>query len=223
MGFLFYVCIFIMLCSAVVGVFNYSKLVPALRWVLFAVVFALLTEAFGYWAQKHFGNNKLVFLIANPIETILYVLFFIEVIPQKTIKWISITASSYIFLASFVNIVFAAETLMSFFYFIIIKGIIITLLCLIYLYNLFALDETKNDINTDLLIIVTGLVFYYSFSSIFYSIWNYQTKRNVDISVILQIKPYLFIVYMVFQCALLFTFVKASVQKKMPGNVFKGY
>lgn len=165
----------------------------------------------------------MVFLIANPLETILYVTFFIKIIPQKTIKWVSIIIVSYVFLTSHIDLLFNEHSAVNFFYFIILKGLAITLLCLVFIYNLFSDENPVFKIDNNLLIIITGLLFYYSFSAVFYSVWNYQTKHKMPLFLIMQLKPYLYIIYIVFQSAVLFTFVNATIKKKLPENAGSKY
>ena len=192
---MFNICLTIMICSVLLGAVFYRRLSIPLRWILAATAFAVFTEIIGASFAKRYGQNTNVFLLSNPIEIALYVGFFFYIIPQKTIKWISILLTLYVLLASLVNVFFIRQTPVPVFYFIILKGVMITFLCLIFLYNLFALEFLGNKTDIAVLIIVTGLLFYYSFSAVLYSIWNYQMNRNEGLQVISQLRPFLFVVY----------------------------
>ena len=199
-----------MAISILAGGLAYKKLGEPTRQVFLMVVLALITEILGILVAKlnPTHNNMLVFYIANPIEFALIISFYIKAINNRTAKYTGAGLISSYILVSLLNILLLHQHPDTSFYFTIAKGLGITTFSLWYLTSIFTVSDTYLEIKISQLVITIGLLFFYSFSAIYFSIYVFEVYDGGNLSLLKQIRPLLFIVYMVLQLSILLTFIQ---------------
>ncbi len=190
MNYKLYLSILPIFISCILGVISYKKLSLALRLVFYIVLFAFITEITGMYFSYLFKNNLWVFYIANPIAFILFAIFYASIINSKSAKVVCKFLIICFALVCILNMLIIEDGFKSLFYFIILKGVLITILTLWYLYSIIN-DEKFAKPNLPLLLITISILFYYSFSAVYFSVINFlEIKQSV---VAQQLKPYLYI------------------------------
>ncbi|MBE7175578.1 MAG: hypothetical protein INR69_04195 [Mucilaginibacter polytrichastri] len=192
----------IMLISTVLGICIFPRVETPVRWVLAATVFSILTEIAGMTVNVYMSNN-IVYYIANPIEAGLIAMFFISLqsSPKKT--YLCYTAFAYLIFAGLMNSFFPAADGVTTTYLIIVKGLIMTFLSIDYILALFRDEDPGNEIHINRIIISMGVLFYYSFSAIYFSINSYFYTHNLSLNSIAGLSPFLYVVYSIFQAGVL--------------------
>lgn len=201
--------------STLCGFLVYARMHPSLRYVFYASAFALCTEILALLLQAFNLPTGGVFFIANPVETILFTLFFTKIIGSRIVTWISFMVCAYMILACLLNLFQFYEQPNTVTYFSILKGLILTVLSIAYIHHLFRMENPVEMVNPALVTVSTGILFYSGFSAVFFSICIYQMHHHISLSSITLISPFLYVMYFIFQCSILYTFVQILVQNRV--------
>lgn len=166
------------LCS-IVAILKYRNLIYYLKPIAYLSTFSFLTEVVAYIFAEKFHNNLWVYAIACPIEFGCYSLLFSNIIEIRKISMIIKSIWILFSLTTIIILIFYPSILLGGRLDVIAMSICCSIYCIIYYFNIFNHLDIRIELNK--LIPITGMLFYFSFTSIYWTIYlNFNTSFLSD-------------------------------------------
>lgn len=176
-----------------IGLWKYQQFSPNLKRAFLLIVFALVEEGVAYIAVRTVktpGDSNWVYTIFGPLECVLTSWFFMHLIESKTVKKIILISMPVCILFAVYSDVFLQRPPIPSSNNTIFKGILVTIWVLLYIKGLLQFRAKPQKLNYPEFIICLGLLFYFSFSVIFWSTYRYLViNKNPNVALFLKILP----------------------------------
>ena len=174
--------------TALVSIIRYKRLSYTLKPIVFLASFSFFTEIVAFCFAKYFHNNLWVYAIACPSEFGFYSMFFYRVLNHIVLKkaifftWLLFSVSVISILVIKPKLLLGGRTD------VMVMSALSCVWCLFYYFQIF--NNLYKKINLSLLIIVTGMIIYFAFTSIFWAIYLFLNTETY-ISFLNNLEPFL--------------------------------
>lgn len=185
---IYYLTVLVLGLTAFIALIRHKHLSYALKPLAYLAAFSFLTEILAYCFAKYFHNNLWVYAIACPLEFGFYSMFFYRVLNQFILKkailyiWVLFTLCTFIILLLKPSLLLGGRTD------VMVMSTFNCMWCLFYYYQIFT--NLHKKINLSLLIIITGMVIYFAFTSIFWAVYAFL-NTDAYLVFLLKLEPFL--------------------------------
>ncbi len=139
--------------------------------MVYLALFSFFTEILAYCFAKYFHNNLWVYAIACPFEFGFYSLFFNRVLNNIKLKKVVFYSWVLFSLCTFFILIIKPSLLLGGRTDVMVMSTFSYAWCLFYYFQIFT--NLHKKINLSLLIIVTGMVIYFAFTSVFWAVYAF--------------------------------------------------
>ncbi|MXV49812.1 hypothetical protein GS399_02435 [Pedobacter sp. HMF7647] len=203
---------FVLVCSFIIGVAKFSYMDPLLRRVFLIVLISAIVEL-GVWVSPLLWNKNYFMFFYNQIEFTTFAFFYYALLDNKAIRKSIILVTVLFILFAFFNTLYIQRPPYTPSYTVIFKSAFVVICGLTYIARLFLQKNIVNPINYPVFISNTGLLIYYSFSLVFFSIFSYLVKFPEKLMSLIHLSPVQYIMNIIMDICIIIAFL--LVKKKL--------